>query len=270
MQPHLENPYGLQRPPFPPTTWAPPPPVPAMPPPQVAPQSMPRRGPPRSRCSSAPPRCSSASPRSLVLQGRQRHRARPACRSASRTRAARRCGPTSARAPAEYALFGYVGLLSLLGSIGLSIHAGVRCCRTSARPRRSGPQRVPRHRRVRIVSFWMRLQFGELGHRLSVGFAGIVCHRRRDRRRRHRSPHRSSSRSLVRIHMRTLLLLSLAACGLKVNVNGQSARSAAASRPVPAAGAHAHGRAAHSPSQPADEPQPAANYSRRRSRCTRR
>jgi hypothetical protein len=81
-----------------------------------------------------------------------------------------------ARAPAEYALFGYVGLLSLVGAIALSIHAGVRLVQNQAR--------LAKVRALNAclgiaafctVSFWMRLQFGELGHRLTAGYAGFVA-----------------------------------------------------------------------------------------------
>ena len=92
------------------------------------------------------------------------------------TRASRMMWSDLSRAPMEYALFGYVGLLALVAAIA------------PVDPRRRESAQEPaRNAKVTAlnaalgtaafatVSFWMRLQFGELGHRLSVGYAGIVC-----------------------------------------------------------------------------------------------
>jgi hypothetical protein len=176
VQPHQENPYGLQRPPFPPTTWAPPPPVPAMPPPQLAPQVD-----------------AAARPAAIALFVSAVAMAIGVVSYSWFTKGSNGVGLAGVqdcfghgcksqmwtdlgRAPAEYALFGYVGLLALVGSIALSIHAGVMLLRDHAR-----------NAKVRTlnaclgisafctVSFWMRLQFGELGHRLTPGFAGFIA-----------------------------------------------------------------------------------------------
>jgi hypothetical protein len=80
------------------------------------------------------------------------------------------------RAPGEYALFGYVGLLSLVGAIALSIHAGVVMLQNRAsKAKVKALNAFLGIAAFSTVSFWMRLQFGELGHRLTVGYAGIVA-----------------------------------------------------------------------------------------------
>jgi hypothetical protein len=80
------------------------------------------------------------------------------------------------RAPMEYALFGYVGLLALLGSIGLSIHTAVMLLQNRVRDVKvRALNAFLGISAFSTVSFWMRLSFGELGHRLTVGYAGIAC-----------------------------------------------------------------------------------------------
>jgi hypothetical protein len=176
MQPHHENPYGLQRPPFPPTTWAPPPPVPAMPPPQVAPHvdAVARPAAITLFVSAAAMLIGVASyswfskgESGVGLAGVQECFSH-ACKSQMWT--------DLGRAPAEYALFGYVGLLALLGSIAMSIHTGVMLLQNRARDVKvRALNAFLGIAAFSTVSFWMRLQFGELGHRLTVGYAGIVC-----------------------------------------------------------------------------------------------
>jgi hypothetical protein len=80
------------------------------------------------------------------------------------------------RAPGEYALFGYVGLLSLVGGLALSIHAGVVLLQNhAAKAKVKALNAFLAIAAFSTVSFWMRLQFGELGHRLSPGYAGFIA-----------------------------------------------------------------------------------------------
>jgi hypothetical protein len=79
------------------------------------------------------------------------------------------------RAPSEYALFGYAGLLSLVGGLALSIHAGVRLLQDRA------PLAKVRTLNALLaiaafatIAFWMRVELGEHGHRLTIGYAGFV------------------------------------------------------------------------------------------------
>lgn len=177
MQPTPENPYGLQRPPFPPPApWTQPAPVAAMPPPQVAPQVD-----PSAKTAAIVLFVSAAAmllgvasfswfskgENGVGLAGVQE------CFSMA-------CKTTMwsdlARAPGEYALFGYVGLLSLVGALALSIHAGVVLLQNqAANAKVKALNAFLGIAAFATVSFWMRLQFGELGHRLTVGYAGIVA-----------------------------------------------------------------------------------------------
>ena len=80
------------------------------------------------------------------------------------------------RAPGEYALLGYVGLLSLIGGLALSIHAGVVLLQNqAAKAKVKALNAFLGIAAFSTVSFWMRLQFGELGHRLTAGYAGFVA-----------------------------------------------------------------------------------------------
>jgi hypothetical protein len=177
MQPSLENPYGLQRPPFPPPApWRQPAPVAAVPPPAVVPAVD-----------------ASAKTAAIVLFVSSLAMLIGVGSHAWFTRGesgiglfgvhecfAHACHTTLwsdlARAPGEYALFGYVGLLALAGAVALSIHAGVRLLQNQARLAKVGPlDACLGVAAFCTVSFWMRLQFGELGHRLSPGFAGFVA-----------------------------------------------------------------------------------------------
>lgn len=177
MQPTPENPYGLQRPPFPPPApW--PQPAPAAP---VA----------------VPPVTTAIAPAAktaaIVLLASAAAMLVGLASSSWFTHGDTRVGLAGVeecfsrgchtsywsdlpRAPGEYALFGYVGLVSLIGGIALAIHAGVRVLQNQAR--------LAKVRALNAflgiaafstVSFWMRLQFGELGHRLSPGFAGFAA-----------------------------------------------------------------------------------------------
>jgi hypothetical protein len=177
MQPTPENPYGLQRPPFPPPApWTQPAPVAPVPPPPIA-----AHVDPAARTAAIVLLVGAAAmlvgiasfswftkgTSGVGLAGVQE------CFSMA-------CHTTMwsdlGRAPGEYALFGYVGLLSLVGAFALSIHAGVRLLQNQAR--------LAKVRALNAclgiaafctVSFWMRLQFGELGHRLTPGYAGFVA-----------------------------------------------------------------------------------------------
>ena len=177
MQPTPENPYGLQRPPFPPPApWIPPAPVPPLPQPPVAAavDSGARTAAIVLFVSAAAMLVGIASfswfskgDNGVGLAGVQE------CFS-------RACHTTMwsdlSRAPGEYALLGYVGLLALLGSIGLSIHAGVVLLQNqAAKAKVRALNAFLGIAAFATVSFWMRLQFGELGHRLTVGYAGIVA-----------------------------------------------------------------------------------------------
>ncbi len=176
-QPTPENPYGLQRPPFPPTSWAPPPqPVAAMPPPYVAPALDPAAKPAAITlfASAAAMLVGVASvswfsrgDSGIGLYGVQEC-ARYACKTMMWS--------DIPRAPAEYALFGYVGLLALVSAIALSIHGGVVLLKNTARTAKVRALNASLGiAAFCTVSFWMRLQFGELGHRLTVGYAGLLC-----------------------------------------------------------------------------------------------
>lgn len=177
MQPTPENPYGLQRPPFPPPApWTQPAPVPAMAPPQVAaPVTQAAKtaatvlfvGAAAMVIGVASFSWFSKGSNGVGLAGVQE------CFSLA-------CKTTMwsdlHRAPGEYALFGYVGLLSLVGAIGLSIHAGVMLLKNqAARAKVKALNAFLGIAAFSTVSFWMRLQFGELGHHLSIGYAGIVA-----------------------------------------------------------------------------------------------
>lgn len=177
MQPTPENPYGLQRPPFPP-------PAPWQQPAPVAPVPLPPL---------ATPLDAAAKPAAIVLFVSAAAMVIGIASYSWFTKGANGVGLAGvqecfsiackttmwsdlSRAPAEYALFGYVGFLSLIGAVALSIHAGVRLLQNRAR--------LAKVRALNAclgiaafctVSFWMRLQFGELGHRLSPGFAGFVA-----------------------------------------------------------------------------------------------
>ncbi len=177
MQPTPENPYGLQRPPFPPPApWTQPAPAPAMPPPQLAAGVT-----PAARTAAVVLFVSAAAmligiasfswfskgENGVGLAGVQE------CFSLA-------CKTTMwsdlARAPGEYALLGYVGLLSLVGGLALSIHAGVVLLKNQApKAKVKALNALLGIAAFSTVSFWMRLQFGELGHRLTVGYAGIVA-----------------------------------------------------------------------------------------------
>lgn len=177
MQPTPENPYGLQRPPFPPPApWIQPAPVAAMPPPHVA-----ARVDASAKTAAIVLFVSAAAmligvasfswfskgENGVGLAGVQE------CFSMA-------CKTTMwsdlARAPGEYALFGYVGLLSLVGALALSIHAGVVLLQNqAAKAKVKALNAFLGIAAFATVSFWMRLQFGELGHRLTAGYAGIVA-----------------------------------------------------------------------------------------------
>ena len=178
MQPSLENPYGLQRPPFPPPApWRQPAPVAAVPPPAVVPA-----GDATAKVAAIVLFASSLAmviglasyawftrgdSGGVGLAGVQQCFAH-VCHTSLWT--------DLARAPGEYALFGYVGLLALAGAVALSIHAGVRLLQNQARLAKVGPLNACLGvAAFCTVSFWMRLQFGELGHRLSPGFTGFVA-----------------------------------------------------------------------------------------------
>jgi hypothetical protein len=176
-QPTPENPYGLQRPPFPPTSWAPPPyPVPAMAPTQPAPAVDPAARPAAiTLFASAVAMLVGVASFSWFSRGGSgvglygvQECMRYGCNSMMWS--------DLPRAPAEYALFGYVGLLALVTAISLSIHAGVVLLKnTASRAKVRALNGALGVAAFCTVSFWMRLQFGELGHRLTVGYAGIVC-----------------------------------------------------------------------------------------------
>ena len=176
-QPTPENPYGLQRPPFPPTSWAPPPqPVTAMPPPQVAPALDPAAKPAAiTLFASAAAMLVGVASFSWFSRGDSgvglygvQECAHFGCKSMMWS--------DLSHAPMEYALFGYVALLALVAGIGLSIHAGVNLLKNTARNAKVKALNASLGvAAFCTVSFWMRLQFGELGHRLSVGYAGLVC-----------------------------------------------------------------------------------------------
>lgn len=177
MQPSLENPYGLQRPPFPPPApWRQPAPVAAVPPPAVVPAV-------DATAKTAAIVLFVSSLAMLIGIGSHAWFTRGESGiglSGVHECFAHACRTTLwsdlARAPGEYALFGYVGLLALAGAIALSIHAGVRLLQNQARRAKVGPLNACLGvAAFCAVSFWMRLQFGELGHRLSPGFAGIVA-----------------------------------------------------------------------------------------------
>jgi hypothetical protein len=177
MQPTPDNPYGLQRPPFPPPApWTQPAPVAAMPPPQIAP-----RIDPSAKTAAIVLFISAAAMligvasfswfskggNGVGLAGVQE------CFSFA-------CKTTMwsdlHRAPAEYALLGYVGLLSLVGALALSIHAGVVLLQNRAHAAKvKALNALLAIAAFATVSFWMRLQFGELGHRLTAGYAGFVA-----------------------------------------------------------------------------------------------
>ena len=177
MQPTPENPYGLQRPPFPPPSWVPPPqPVAAMPQPPVARAADPAVKPAAiTLFASAAAMIIGVASFSWFSRGESgiglygvQECVRFGCKSMMWS--------DIPRAPAEYALFGYVGLLALVTGIALSIHAGVMLLKGSARNAKVRALNAALGTAAFCtVSFWMRLQFGELGHRLTVGYAGLVC-----------------------------------------------------------------------------------------------
>ena len=176
MQPTPENPYGLQRPPFPPTTWAPPPPVPAMPPPQLA---------PRIDAAARPAAIALFASAAAMLIGVASYSWFTRGNGGVGLAGVQDCSSYGchsqmwsdlSRAPMEYALFGYVGLLALVGSIGLSIHAAVLLLQgRAAAAKVRALNACLGIAAFTTVSFWMRVCFGELGHRVAVGWAGIVC-----------------------------------------------------------------------------------------------
>jgi hypothetical protein len=178
MQPHQENPYGLQRPPFPPapTGWPPPLPVPAMPPPQVVPEI---------DAAARPAAIALLLSAVAMLIGIGSYSWFTKGTSGVGLAGVQECFSHGCktqlwtdigRAPAEYALFGYVGLLALVGAIGLSIHAGVVLLQNRAASAKVRALNACLGIAAFCsVSFWMRLQLGELGHRLTPGFAGFVA-----------------------------------------------------------------------------------------------
>ena len=177
MQPTHENPYGLQRPPFPPPApWTQPAPVAPLPPPQtVAPVSSSAQTAAVVLFVSAAAMLIGIASFSWFSKGESGVGLAGVQECFSRA-----CHMTMwsdlQRAPGEYALFGYVGLLSMVGALALSIHAGVVLLQNHAHKAKvKALNACLGIAAFATVSFWMRLQFGELGHRLTVGYAGIVA-----------------------------------------------------------------------------------------------
>lgn len=80
------------------------------------------------------------------------------------------------RAPADYALFGYLGVLAMAAAIGLSIHAGVVLLRRPpAQVKVTALNACLGVSAFCTVFFWMRIAFGELGHKLAIGYTGFVA-----------------------------------------------------------------------------------------------
>lgn len=177
MQPTHENPYRLQRPPFPP-------PAPWQQPAPVAPLPMPPVATSVDATAKAAAIVLFASSAAMLI-GVASFSWFSRGDSGIGLPGVRECfsGPCRttmwsdlARAPGEYVLFGYVGLLSLVGAIALSIHAGTRLLQNQARLAKvKALNAFLGIAAFSTVSFWMRLQFGELGHRLSVGYAGFLA-----------------------------------------------------------------------------------------------
>jgi hypothetical protein len=174
MQP---NPYGLQRPPFPPPApWSQPAPVAALPPLPVATRvDATATAAAIALLASAVAMLIGIASFSWFTRGESgiglsgvKECFSHACHTAMWT--------DLGRAPGEYALLGYVAILSLGGAIALSIHAGTRLLQNQAR--------LAKVRALNAflgiaafstVGFWMRLKLGELGGRASIGYAGIVA-----------------------------------------------------------------------------------------------
>lgn len=80
------------------------------------------------------------------------------------------------RAPAELKLFSTIGILGILGAVGFLVQAAVVLFRRE--PHRV--MMVPLNAALGVAafgcfSFFFHLTFGELSHRLSVSYAGIVA-----------------------------------------------------------------------------------------------